>query len=311
LNGRNYWVTASTSDASAIQLEAVDSGGKMSGLKASVPIPAVLLIGSPERQFAFSPLAALDGKGSWSLYRLEGSIPRIAAKTDLTKLFSYVASVTVMADLSVVAGSDLQDRPLVCVFDANLKKVRHAVLPRPLRGVVSSIASLHGSLVLAVNATDDAGHAWLWKLSPRLTASSNVELSGNGVLVASRNADLFISYSSDEEVFAQLFDAQFQSKWKTKVLKRAGETTLFFSPIPLSQGFALVGANHGHLTVARLSSTGQLLYSSEDKRGELMPPASGYRIVVDGDQLNILGIAMRRSDTTTANETSFRFQDLP
>jgi hypothetical protein len=56
---------------------------------------------------------------------------------------------------------------------------------------------------------------------------------------------------------------------------------------------------------------GQLLQAREDTRTELLPPNGGYRIVADGDQLNILGMARRMGGTVTSNETSFRFQDLP
>jgi hypothetical protein len=295
-----------------IELETVDNAGQLSGPKVSIPISALLMIGSPARQSVFSPLAVLDGDWKWSLHRLQGSTPRVKAKTDLSESFSNVAAVTTMADLSVVGGSDPQDRPVVCVFDASLEKVAHVVLPSPSLGVVSSVASLQGALVLTVNATDDTGRAWLFQLSPQLRTIRNVELSGGAASLTSRNADVFISYSGkDGEVFAQLFDEKLQSRWKTRVLTREGVTTGLFHPVILSQGFALVGANHGRLAVTRLSRMGKLLQAREDTRSELLPPNGGYRIVADGDQLNILGMARRMGGAVTSNETSFRFQDLP
>lgn len=42
-----------------------------------------------------------------------------------------------------------------------------------------------------------------------------------------------------------------------------------------------------------------------------LPAASGYRVVVEGDQLYVLGMARRKGEPVDMNETSFRFKDTP
>lgn len=311
LGGNSYWATAHASGAPRVDLTRLGPRGEISGSRASIAVPAMLLAGSRQPASTFSALAALDGDGKWLLYRLEGQTPRVAAKADLSASFGFVAAVATLADLAIVAGSDSDERPLVCVFDSQLKKVGQAVLTEPSHGVVSGVAVLGDALVLAANPAKGPGQARLWKMSSALRALKNVELPGGAAAVTSHQQGVLVSYSSGQDVFVQSFDVQLKGRWKTRALVREGETTAFFVPVSLSRGAALIGANRGRLAVVRLSPQGELLRTSEDAVSGLMPPAGGYRVVVEADRLHVLGMARRRADPVTAQEVLFRFLDTP
>ena len=184
--GQRYFIVPSSAVPSVLRLERIVAEGDGSEGGPSLPVEAILLRASSQRQAPFASLAALDAAGRWSLYRIEGQTPGIAAASDLSKSFRTVAAVASIGEFLVVAGANLEGRPLVCAFDARLRKVREAVLPNPSRGVATSVAHLRGAIVVAANPTAGPATAWIWRYSPTSNAVKGFALPGSGSRTATK-----------------------------------------------------------------------------------------------------------------------------
>lgn len=248
-----------------------------------------------------------NSNGEWIASRI--STDKKIDKVEKLVDFSVVTGVTKTASGYIASGRGNNGNPRVILLDRNLRVTRTFSQDGAVAGEAVVVGDDKGAVVVMMNY--ESGKSSIVWLSNTLSLMREIALGGGAASGIFFEDGVAVTYSFAKEVFVEALDKLGHSKWKKLVHKRGGISSLKFGLGSIPNGVGVIGMNDSTLMVTRVENGGTISRTSSDKSGLLPPTDSRYVVSTEGNEIHILGVAIKRSSDAYAPPFSFHFVDKP
>lgn len=252
-------------------------------------------------------LIGANSNGEWIASRI--STDKKIEQAEKLVDFSVVAGVTTSVSGYIVSGRGSNGKPRVVLLDRNLRVTRTFSQNGAGAGEAVVVGDDKGTVTVMMNY--ESGKSSIVWLSNTLSLIREVALDGGAASGIFVEDGVAVTYSVAKEVFVEALDKLGHSKWKKLVHKRSGISSLKFGLGSIPNGVGVIGMNDSALMVTRVEHGGTISKTSSDKSGLLPPTDSRYVVSTEGNEIHILGVAIKSGSDAHAPPLLFHFVDKP
>ena len=199
--------------------------------------------------------------------------------------------------------------PLLIELTDQLVEQRRFSPNNSLEGELRVLGKRGNDTILIINTND--GKSTLGYLPSNYFSIEKFELNGGAATGAIINNEIIVSYVDKENyLWIEKFNTNFQSIWKTKILKRVGVGAPQFQIHKLKNGITLIGENNKKLTVVGVTNNGELTNIFSDKTDIGSPRKLGFISIIDESNINIFAdvLSYKHSQTLNCNKEMCEFR---